>query len=422
MFTEGNEENEAQLLRIDLRSLRCLLRKQIGSAMWFSDGADFSTTDKAGRTQIRNSAQHPGPRLHFPFHFLLSAFDSGSRGEKLSLLVRVSRKVQLLPFVMKLCLLLVSLSIACSRAFAADAAAAAAPQKATDPSAPAVLPAPTAELKALVDRIQAKLGAGKNTAADLADELAAFDKLFAKYRAQKTDEVAQILYMQATLYTEVLQDNDKALQLLQVLKKDFAATELGASADKAIDGIEATAKAAKIQAELIGRPAPELHFKWSSRDGLKTLSELKGKVVVLDFWATWCGPCVASFPNVRELVAHYKDRDVVVLGVTSLQGAIVGLEKEPINTRNDPTKEYALMKDYIKAKEITWSIAFSNEEVFNPDYGIRGIPYMAIIAPDGTVRHAGLHPGIPAEEKYAKIDAILKEFGKKLPFVSEPNK
>lgn len=298
----------------------------------------------------------------------------------------------------------------------------AAAPKAGDAAAPAAMSPVTGELKALVDQIQAKLTAGKNTAADLADELAAFDKLFAKYRNQKTDEVAQILYMQAALYAQVLENNPKAIELFRLLKTEFASTELGAAADRAIEQIEAEGKAAAVQAALIGKPAPELHFTWSSRDGLKTLSELKGKVVVLDFWATWCGPCVASFPNVRELVEHYKDRDVVVLGVTSIQGSIIGLEANPIDTRNNPTKEFALMKDYIKAKEITWPVAFSTEEVFNPEYGIRGIPYMAILAPDGTVRHAGLHPGIPAEEKYTKIDAILKEFGKKLPLASQPNK
>jgi hypothetical protein len=75
----------------------------------------------------------------------------------------------------------------------------------------------------------------------------------------------------------------------------------------------------------------------------------------------------------------------------------------------------ALMPDFMKAKQMNWTVAFSKEEVFNPDYGISGIPYVAIIAPDGTVRHAGLHPAGPLTEKVAKIDAILKEFGRSVP-------
>jgi thiol-disulfide isomerase/thioredoxin len=148
---------------------------------------------------------------------------------------------------------------------------------------------------------------------------------------------------------------------------------------------------------------------------LKTLSALKGKVVVLDFWATWCGPCIGSFPQVRELVEHYKGADVEVVGVTSIQGRVVNLQTQPIDTKDDPAKEMALMNDFMKAKDMTWTVAFSEEEVFNPDYGIMGIPYMAIVAPDGTVRHTGLHPAMPLAEKTVKIDALLKEFGLKVP-------
>jgi thiol-disulfide isomerase/thioredoxin len=323
--------------------------------------------------------------------------------------------------IMKLRLAFALLPVALLRSFVPTVTAATAPIGA-DLAPPAAMSPATVELKALVERIQTKLKAGKDTAADLAEEMVAFDNLYQKYRAKKTDDVAQILFMEALLYAQVLENNVKALQLFLVLKNEFSDTDFGAAAEKAIESLEADAKAAKVQAALIGKAAPEIHFKWSSRDGLKALSDLKGKVVVLDFWATWCGPCVASFPDVRELVSHYKDLDVVVLGVTSLQGAIVGLEANPIDTTDNPAKEYALMKDYIKAKDLTWSVAFSDEDVFNPDYGIRGIPHMAIVAPDGTVRHTGLHPGIPAEEKYAKIDAILKEFGKKLPYASQPNK
>jgi thiol-disulfide isomerase/thioredoxin len=285
------------------------------------------------------------------------------------------------------------------------------------PPASIALPAasPTADLKALIARVQAKLQQGKETAADFAEEISAFDALLAKYSAQKTDEVAQILYAEASLYAQIFNDSEKALQLVRRIKSDFPDTKVAGEMDRLIAGLEAEAKAAQIQAALIGKPAPELHFKWSNVAGLKTLSALKGKVVILDFWATWCGPCVASFPNVRELAAHYQDLDVAIVGVTSLQGMVRGLTPDTIDTKDDPARELALMTDYIKAKEITWTVAFSEEEVFNSDYGIRGIPYIAIVAPDGTVRRTGLHPSMPAGEKYAMIDAILKEFGKKLP-------
>lgn len=319
---------------------------------------------------------------------------------------------------MKLRLFVISLSFGFITALAAQ-------PPATPPSASAA-PAPVsgamADLESLVGRINAKLEQGKTTVADLTAELAAFDALAAKYKNEKTEDSARILYMQAGLYVQVLQDTDKALEILRRLKTDFATTEIGAGADRMIASLEAQGNAAKTQAALIGKPAPELTIKWSNQDGLKKLSDLKGKVVVLDFWATWCGPCVASFPDVRELAAHYKNSDVAILGVTSLQGTVMGLSAQPIDTKDDPAKEFALMSDYIKAKEITWTIAFSEQEVFNPDYGIQGIPHIAIVAPDGTVRHTGLHPSMPKEEKYGKIDAILKEFGKKVPAASESKK
>jgi len=274
---------------------------------------------------------------------------------------------------------------------------------------------PQSDLKALVARINAKLKAGPRTAEALAPELAEFDSLRAKYRDQNTDDVAQIFLMQGTLYVQVLGDMDKGKALLAQLKADFPGSKVAANADRFLASLEIQAKAPQVQAALIGKAAPELHFKWSSRDDLKTLSALKGKVVVLDFWATWCGPCVGSFPQVRELVEHYKGADVVVVGVTSIQGQVSNLQAQPIDTKGDPAKEMALMKDFMKAKDMTWAVAFSEEEVFNPDYGIMGIPYMAIIAPDGTVRHTGLHPAMPLAEKTVKIDALLKEFGLKAP-------
>ncbi len=163
------------------------------------------------------------------------------------------------------------------------------------------------------------------------------------------------------------------------------------------------------QGKFIGTAAPALEFIWSSDESLTDLEALKGQVVILDFWATWCGPCVASIPNVRELQARYAGYPVKIIGVTSIQGNHFA-DDGPVDCKDDPDKEMALMAEYIGQKDITWTIAFTKQEVYNTDYAVRGIPHVAVLAPDGTVRHNDLHPADPLADKAAKIDALLAEF------------
>ena len=182
-----------------------------------------------------------------------------------------------------------------------------------------------------------------------------------------------------------------------------------------LEGALARLDGAAARGDLIGREAPDLTITWSSDPSLDSLDDLRGRVVVLDFWATWCGPCIGSIPNVRELQERYKDYPVTIVGVTSLQGNHVPKEGQPVSTKGDPQKEYDLMRQYMEEQGITWTIAFSEQDLFNPEYGVRGIPFVAILDPQGTVRHAGLHPADPLTAKAGKIDALLKEAGLPVP-------
>jgi len=179
------------------------------------------------------------------------------------------------------------------------------------------------------------------------------------------------------------------------------------------------ARSSWAHGKLIGGPAPEIKFTWSSpQTDLKSLADLKGKVVLLDFWATWCGPCRAAFPKMAKLQERYKDYPVAIVGVTSLQGYHIDAKNrekmERIDCKNDAAKEMGLMPGFIADQKMTWTVAFSEDSCFNPFYGVSGIPHLAIIAPDGTVRFNELRPRDPSEEA-EKIDALLKEFKLKAP-------
>ena len=103
--------------------------------------------------------------------------------------------------------------------------------------------------------------------------------------------------------------------------------------------------------------------------GASTLAQLKGKVVVLDFWATWCGPCIAAIPNTNALMSKYADQGLVVIGVCRSDGS----EK---------------MLDTVRSKGIAYPVCIDAKNEVNTAYGVDGYPDYYLIDRAGRLRGA----------------------------------
>jgi thiol-disulfide isomerase/thioredoxin len=142
----------------------------------------------------------------------------------------------------------------------------------------------------------------------------------------------------------------------------------------------------------IGKPF-ELTFKDAiSGKQISVQKDLKGKVVVVDFWATWCVPCVDAMPELKSLYAKYHDKGVEFIGVSLDQPEDKGGLKK--------------LKDFVAKNDITWPQYYQGDSWhgdFSQSWGIRSIPCVFLVAPDGTLSSTEA-----GDDLEGKIRAALK--------------
>jgi len=139
--------------------------------------------------------------------------------------------------------------------------------------------------------------------------------------------------------------------------------------------------AAPDTSTLTGKPAPEFSLPTLDKKDVK-LAEQKGKVVMLDFWATWCPPCRASLPHVQKLASDE---------ALAKKGLVVWVV-------NDKEDEPTVTK-FMKENNYTFTVPMDKPADVLKKYLVRGIPTTVIIGRDGTIRNVFIGYGAPTAKQ-----------------------
>lgn len=133
----------------------------------------------------------------------------------------------------------------------------------------------------------------------------------------------------------------------------------------------------------VGAPAPDFVLPDMTGKPVR-LSDFRGKVVLLEFWTTWCPPCKLAIPELNDLYTKYKDSNLVILSVSM-------------------DEDIGIVKDFMEEYEILFPVLFDDKGIFE-NFGVYTIPTALVIDEEGMVleHHMGYAPGI-FEELLEKV-------------------
>ena len=134
-----------------------------------------------------------------------------------------------------------------------------------------------------------------------------------------------------------------------------------------------------LQASKVGEDLPKLKIKFVTKK-----IKFSGKPLLIEFWATWCPPCKKSIPHLNKLYDKYKDKGLIIIGITG--------------------DSRSMVKKFMKTTPISYSVATDSRNKMSKLLGIKGIPHAFLIDKDGKI----IWEGHPASLKESDIEKILK--------------
>jgi len=239
----------------------------------------------------------------------------------------------------------------------------------------------------LVRRSMAKIQLAKPHESDFAAIFAEYDSLLAQ-NTKTNDDRLNILIEKGKLYW-TLDDPINAYKVFKLVSEEYPDVVLENSTTDFLAMLKDQSQRKQIRDTLTpGAPFPDFNGKDLQNKPL-SLANYKGKVVLVDFWATWCPPCVASVPEIQKLYNKYHSKGFEVVGI-SLDEEKDALEK------------------FVKVRKLPWPQHFDGNRFDGPmalKYGVNQAPTTYLIGRDGKI----IKEITPADELDEEIANALKK-------------
>jgi thiol-disulfide isomerase/thioredoxin len=232
------------------------------------------------------------------------------------------------------------------------------------------------------------------------------------------DDIAAVTKYGKKVQMEVMRLSDdpaKADEILKAARERLSKVQEDAKDDpvkrqvtvalRSLTAIEKRLEGSRKLLELVGKPAAPLseHITaWVNGEPLKD-EDLKGKVVLLDFWAVWCGPCIATFPHLKEWNEKYKDKGLVIVGLTNYYNFKWNDDTSKAARapgKVTPEEENEMLSKFAEHHSLhhRFAVQKKDDSTLSEYYAVSGIPHVVLLDQEGKVRIVKVGSG-PANAK-----------------------